>query len=78
MELDSATDEFGISFYLSISADLCPAGALDIKFLKLKDFHPDALVQNNSFLCHLLDAKNYLTDTETKNLSAQEKIQGLK
>lgn len=78
MDLDPVMDELGISFYLPISADLCPAGGLDIKFSKLKDFHPDALVQNNSFLSHLLDAKSYLTGTKTRNLSAQEKIQGLK
>jgi type VI secretion system protein ImpC len=78
INFDAVMDELEISFYLPISDGLCPAGGLDIKFSKLKDFHPDALVQNNPFLRHLLEAKNYLTDTETKNLSAQEKIQGLK
>jgi len=78
MDLDAVMDKLGISFYLPIPADLCPAGGLDIRFSKLKDFHPDALLQNNSFLSHLLDAKGYLTDTETKKLSAQEKKQGLK
>jgi len=78
MDLDAAMDELGISFYLPIPADLCPAGGLNIEFSKLKDFHPDALVQNNPFLRHLLEAKNYLTGTETKTLSAQEKTQGLK
>jgi len=78
MELDAAMDELGISFYLPIPADLCPAGGLNIKFSKLKDFHPDALFQNNPFLRHLLEAKNYLTGAETKTLSAQEKTQGLK
>jgi EvpB/VC_A0108, tail sheath N-terminal domain/Type VI secretion system, VipA, VC_A0107 or Hcp2 len=78
MDLDAVMDKLGISFYLPIPDDLCPAGGLDIRFSKLKDFHPDALVQNNSFLSHLLDAKSYLTGIETKNLSAQEKKQGLK
>jgi predicted component of type VI protein secretion system len=78
MDLDAVMDKLGISFYLPIPSDLCPAGGLDIRFSKLKDFHPDALVQNNSFLRHLLDAKSYLTSTETKNLSVQEKKQGFK
>lgn len=78
MDSDTVMDKLGISYYFSIPTDLCPAGGLDIYFSKLKDFHPDSLIQNNSFLSHLLEAKNYLTATKTKSLSVSEKNEGLK
>jgi len=78
MDIDAAIDKLRICSYFSIPVDLCPAGGLEIRFSKLKDFHPDTILQNNSFLTHLLEAKNYLTDPKTKSLSAQEKNQGLK
>jgi type VI secretion system protein ImpC len=78
MDLDAAMDKLRIRDYFSIPVDLCPAGGLEIRFSKLKDFHPDTILQNNSFLTHLLEAKNYLTDSKTRSLSAQAKNQGLK
>lgn len=78
LNIDATIKGMEISCYFSIPEDLCPVGGLDIKLSKLKDFHPDALVQNNIFLEHLLEAKNFLTDAKTKNLSAQEKKERLK
>jgi type VI secretion system protein ImpC len=77
-DADAAMDQLKIRSYFSIPVDVCPAGGLEIRFAKLKDFHPDTILQNNSFLKHLLEAKNYLTDPKTKSLSAQEKNQALK
>jgi len=78
MDLDAVMDKFGVSCYFPIPTDLCPAGGIDLRFAKLKDFHPDGLIQNATFLTHLLEAKNYLTDTKTKNLSLPEKKERLK
>lgn len=76
--IDDVMDTLEISHYFPIPSDLCPAGGLDIKFSQIKDFHPDTIGQNNPFLRHLLEAKNYLTGTKTRNLSVQEKTEGLK
>ena len=78
LDLDTVMDKLGISYYFPIPTDLCPAGGIDLGFAKLKDFHPDALIQNAPFLTHLFEAKNYLTDTKTKNLSIPEKREALK
>lgn len=77
-DLDAAVDTLGISGYFPVPADLCPAGGLDIRFSKIKDFHPDGLIQNNAFLKHLLEAKSYFADPKTRALSPSEKQQGLK
>lgn len=78
MDLDAAMDNLRICNYFSLPIELCPAGGVEIRFSKLKDFHPDTILQNNSFLAQLLEAKNYLTDPKNRTLSAYEKNQGLK
>ncbi len=78
MDLDTVMNKLGSSYYFPIPTELCPAGGIDFRFEKLKDFHPDALIQNAPFLTHLFEAKNYLTDTKTKHLSIPEKREGLK
>lgn len=78
MEPDAATADMGVSAFVSIPVELCPAGGLDLQFKKLKDFHPDGLVQNNSFLTHLLEAKQFLAQAVTKQLSESEIHAGMK
>jgi type VI secretion system protein ImpC len=77
-DLDAAMDALGVTGFFSVSPDVCPAGGLDVRFSKLKDFHPDALVQNNTFLKHLLEAKRYFEDPNTRALSSSDIQQGLK
>ena len=77
-DLDAAMDALGVTGYFPVSPDVCPAGGLDVRFSRLKDFHPDALVQNNTFLNHLLEAKRYFQDPNTRALSASDIQQGLK
>ena len=45
--IDQVMEGLDLSFYISLSKDLCPAGGLNISCNKLKDFHPDTLIQNN-------------------------------
>jgi len=71
--IDDVMGALEIVHYFPIPTDLCPAGGLDMKFSHIKDFHPESMVQNIPFLKHLLEAKNYLTDPGTRNLSVQEK-----
>jgi hypothetical protein len=70
--LDQVMGELGLSFYVPIPKDLCPAGGLDIACKGLKDFHPDGLCQSNAFLKNLLDAKTFVEEANAKGLSAEE------
>ncbi len=70
--LDQVMEELGLSFYVTIPTDLCPAGGLDIACKRLKDFHPDGLCQSNPFLKNLLDAKTFVQEANAKGLSAHE------
>jgi len=70
--LDQVIDEFSLSFHVSIPKDLCPAGGLDIRCKRLKDFHPDGLIQNNALLENLLDAKTFIQEARGKGLSSSE------
>ncbi len=76
-DLDTAMSALGISGYFPVPADVCPAGGLDLRLSRLKDFHPDMLLQNQPFLNHLLEAKDYIQDPKTRALSLSEKQQGL-
>ncbi|MBC2714104.1 MAG: hypothetical protein HF978_02240 [Desulfobacteraceae bacterium] len=78
MEIDAAMAMMGVSAYIPVPRQLCPAGGLDLQFKKLKDFHPDGLIQNNSFLSHLLEAKRFLSEAGAKQFSESEIHAGMK
>ncbi len=71
-DLDDVMRDLGLSFYVPIPANLCPAGGIDIKISRLKDFHPDGLVQENEFLKNLLDAMIFFDAAEAKGTPARE------
>jgi type VI secretion system protein ImpC len=64
--------ELGPTCTISIPTDLHPDGSLEIHFKKLKDFHPDTLIQTNPLLRNLLEAKTYIQEAFAKRLPAQE------
>ncbi len=70
--IDQVIEGLGLSFYVSLPKDLCPAGGLHISFNKFKDFHPDTLIQNNAFLRHLLEAGKLVEEANAKRLSEEE------
>jgi len=70
--IDQVMEGLDLSFYISLSKDLCPAGGLNISCNKLKDFHPDTLIQNNIFLRHLLEARELVEQANAKRLSEEE------
>lgn len=72
--LDKVIESMGISGYFPMPAELCPDGGIEIAVFRMKDFHPDAMVQKNPFLSHLLAAGQLLSDPQ---LTAAEKQQGL-
>jgi len=55
-DMDAVMDALGISGHFPLPADLCPAGGIDLRISRLKDFHPDALAQGNPFLKQLVTA----------------------
>ncbi len=72
--LDQAVKSICGSAYFPLPLALCPAGGLEITVSRMKDFHPDGMIQNNPFLRHLLEAGRLLSD---HRLSVAEKKQGL-
>jgi hypothetical protein len=76
--LDQVMDEFGISLYVQIPRDLCPAGGLSIKCSSLKDFQCKGIIQNTPFLKDLLDAKGSVEEAMAQGLSSQEMGERLK
>jgi type VI secretion system protein ImpC len=57
---------------VSVSGDLHPDERIALTFSKIKDFHPDNLVQNNSALRNLFEAKSWVEEAGKQNLSPQE------
>ena len=65
-------------FSISVPRDICPEGRLDVTCSKMKDFHPDGLVQHNRYLMNLLDARKFLKEAEQKGMTSDEILSGLK
>jgi type VI secretion system protein ImpC len=70
--LDQVIEELGPTCRVSIPRDLHPEGTLEIKFKRLKDFHPDGLVRNHPVLRNLWEAKMWVDEGKKKKLSPQE------
>jgi type VI secretion system protein ImpC len=72
LDPDQVIEDLGPSYSVPVGRDLCPDERIDLKFTKLKDFHPDSLVQNNPALRNLWEAKLWVEEAGKKNLSPQE------
>jgi len=72
--MDPVMASMEISTYIPMPRQLCPDGGIDIRIARMKDFHPDALIQNTPFLKNLHEAGKLLSDPR---LSSEEKRQGL-
>lgn len=70
--LDQIMAEMGLSLFIPLPNLLCPPGGLTLFFKKLKDFHPDGLVKNTSFLKNLLEAKRFVEESRTRDLPSTE------
>jgi len=71
-DLDQAIKDIKPSCSISVPHSLCSNEAIGLKFTKLKDFHPDNLVQNNPTLQNLWEAKQWVEEAVKKNLAPQE------
>jgi type VI secretion system ImpB/VipA family protein len=70
--VDQAIEEIGPTSTVSVPCDLYPEGNLEIPLRKVKDFHPDSLVQNIPGLRNLWEAKAWMEEARKRNLSPQE------
>ena len=71
-DLDQVIEDIKPSCSISIPHNLCSNEAIELTFRKLKDFHPDSLVQNNHALQNLWEAKAWIEQVLKKNLAPQE------
>jgi type VI secretion system protein ImpC len=69
-ELDHAVSSLSTQCRIGMPRTLCPAGAIELRVERLKDFHPDTLARKNPFLSHALAAGEVLSN---RRLSADEK-----
>ncbi len=69
--LDSVLQATGVSLYLPLPQSLCPPGGLTLRFQGMKDFSPDGILANNSFLQNLLQARTFIQDAGKQGLSAE-------
>jgi len=70
--VDQAIEEIGPTCTVPVPRDLYPEGNLEIPFRKLKDFHPDSLVQNIPGLRNLWEAKTWMEEARKRNLAPHE------
>ncbi len=67
--LDSALEKISPVLYLPVSSDLCSAGALTLKFSKIKDFKPNTIIKNNSYLNSIKNSGNMVHGVNKKKVS---------
>jgi len=71
-DLDQVIEDIKPSCSISVPHNLCSDEGIELKFTKLKDFHPDSLVKNNHALQNLWEAKVWVEEAVKKNLAPQE------
>ena len=76
--VDQVMEDMGLSLYVPLPKNLCPAGGLTLGFQRLKDFHPDTIIANTPFLQNLREAIKFVEDSRFKGLSDEETYARLK
>jgi type VI secretion system protein ImpC len=71
--LDQVISDLGLSLYIPFPENLCNKDGIAIDISRFKDFHPDSMLKNNSFLNNILEARRYIEEAGVKGLS-QEKV----
>jgi len=74
--IDGAVESIAPVLYLPLSSGLCSEGAVTLKFSKIKDFKPDSIVKNSSFLKSLskvaIDSSGKIPRADTKKISTKK------
>jgi len=74
---DTVVDTLKPKFFIPVPREICPEGRLDITCSRMKDFHPDGLVRNNTYLKNLCEAKGFIEDSNRKGMAVEEIVSGL-
>ncbi len=75
--LDKAMETLGPAFYVSVPQSLCPEGRLTIQIKRMKDFKPDSVVRNTSYLRGLFEAAGFIEEALSNGRGAGEIAKGL-
>ena len=71
-DLDRVIADLGPTCTVTVAPELHPDETIELKFTKLKDFHPDNLVRNNPVLRNLWEAKKWVEKAERNHFSAEK------
>ncbi len=76
--LDQVLETFPLSLTLSLPGGLCQWDHLHFDFKRLKDFHPDSLIEGQSLLKNLFEARRFAEESKRRGLSEEEVYQTLR
>jgi type VI secretion system protein ImpC len=71
-DLDRVIADLRPTCTVAVPPDLYPHKHIELKFTKLKDFHPDNMVQNNPALQNLREAKDWIEEAGRNNVSSDQ------
>ncbi|MDA3786906.1 MAG: type VI secretion system contractile sheath large subunit [Desulfobacula sp.] len=69
--IDEAIEKLSPVLYIPLPLDICPDGAVSLKFKRIKDFKPESIIKNNSYMASLSKTKAASQITAQKNKPAQ-------
>lgn len=75
---DQFMERLHLSLSISFPPNLCPWDHLSFDLKRLKDFHPDSLIENHPSLKNLLEARRFVEASKAKGLGEEEVYQRLK
>jgi len=75
---DQAVEKLNLSLSISLPQNLCRWDHLSLDLKRLKDFHPDSLIENHPSLKNLLEAGKFAEESKTRGLGEEEIYQRLK
>ena len=71
-ELNRVMADLGPTCTITVAPELHPDETIELKFTKLKDFHPDNLVHVNPVLRNLWEAKEWVENAGVSHFSAEK------
>lgn len=69
--IDEAIEKISPVLYIPLPLDICPEGAVTLKFKRIKDFKPESIIKNNSYITSLSKTKASSQIKAQKNKPAQ-------
>ena len=75
--LDEVMAALDLSVTVPLAKTFCPTAELVLHFRRIKDFHPDSIVNETPFLKNLLDARAFVVEAGAKGLPPREVKQRL-